>query len=327
MVCLVKSNPKGAPGPRRQPAIRWICCFLLWFTLAISVHAQQEPALPDQITLGDIEEWAWENLDEDVLNVFQELDRERITSFLSSLKGSLEGSSIEDLRKMKEPASRMLPFLLQFEETEPLALWLKTRLDLLEAAEEMQREMKPVPTRPGASPAPPEGPSEKVQRIVWQRRMESRPIPPEAEPYVRQLKPVFEQEKAPPQLVWLAELESSFNPKARSPAGARGLFQLMKPTGKRLGLSTFLPDERLHPEKSGRAAAKYLRQLREKYGDWRLALAAYNAGEGRVDSLLKKSREKSFAAISRRLPSETRLYVPKFEALLKKREGVELARL
>ena len=152
-------------------------------------------------------------------------------------------------------------------------------------------------------------------------------MPSRAEGVVPQLKSIFAAEKVPVELVWLAEVESSFDPRARSPAGAAGMFQLMKPTAKSLGLSTWLPDERLNPQKSARAAAKYLRYLHHRFGDWRLALAAYNVGEGRVDALLKKSKVKSFDAIASRLPAETQLYVPKCEATLRKREGLSLAEL
>ena len=105
------------------------------------------------------------------------------------------------------------------------------------------------------------------------------------------------------------------------------MFQLMKPTAKSLGLSTWFPDERLNAEKNARAAAIYLRQLHGRFGDWRLALAAYNAGETRVSQLLKKSKQRTFDAIAAKLPAETQMYVPKVEATLRKRESVELRQL
>jgi membrane-bound lytic murein transglycosylase D len=70
-----------------------------------------------------------------------------------------------------------------------------------------------------------------------------------------------------------------------------------------------------------------LRHLHDRFGDWPLALAAYNAGESRVDALLKKSNGRSYQSIANRLPAETQLYVPKCEAALQKREGIALADL
>jgi membrane-bound lytic murein transglycosylase D len=101
----------------------------------------------------------------------------------------------------------------------------------------------------------------------------------------------------------------------------------MKPTAESYGLSTFLPDERHDPEKNARAAAKYLRHLHGRFGDWSLALAAYNAGETRVNNLLKNSKTRDYQSIANRLPAETQLYVPKCEAALQKREGISLADL
>ena len=126
---------------------------------------------------------------------------------------------------------------------------------------------------------------------------------------------------------FLTEVESSFDPKALSPAGAAGLFQLMPLTACGLGLSAAPQDERFQPEKSARVAARHLRHLRGHFGDWRLALAAYNAGETRVDNLLKRNAARTYEAIAPRLPAETQLYVPKVEATLRKREGRTLADL
>jgi len=136
------------------------------------------------------------------------------------------------------------------------------------------------------------------------------------------LRAAFMAEGVPPELAWLAEAESSFNPDARSPVGAKGLFQFMPDTAKAMGLSTLLPDERTNPEKSARAAARYLRALHGRFGNWALALAAYNAGEGRVSRTLAKHGAKSFTAIADALPAETRMYVPKVCALIETRAGV-----
>ena len=81
------------------------------------------------------------------------------------------------------------------------------------------------------------------------------------------------------------------------------------------------------PEQTTPAAARYLKKLHDHYKDWRLTLAAYNVGEGRVDELLKRHNAKTFDDIAQYLPAETQLYVPKFEALLQKREGITLAQL
>ncbi|MBI2512039.1 MAG: lytic transglycosylase domain-containing protein [Opitutae bacterium] len=157
--------------------------------------------------------------------------------------------------------------------------------------------------------------------------MRTRPVPLRAPQLLPIVRAAFDTEGVPADLAWLAEAESTFNPAARSPSGARGLYQFMPATAKSLGLSTFLPDERADPEKSARAAARYLRTLHGKFGDWPLALAAYNAGEGRVRRLLEAKRAKTFAAIAPHLPSETRMYVPKVLATLEIRAGVPPARL
>jgi membrane-bound lytic murein transglycosylase D len=106
------------------------------------------------------------------------------------------------------------------------------------------------------------------------------------------------------------------------------MFQLMPATARRFGLSVgWLADDRKHAEKSATAAAKYLTALHRQFRDWRLALAAYNCGEGRVAALMKKHRVTTFDALAPHLPAETQMYVPKVEATLLKREGRWLARL
>jgi membrane-bound lytic murein transglycosylase D len=101
----------------------------------------------------------------------------------------------------------------------------------------------------------------------------------------------------------------------------------MPATARSLSLALSPRDERLNPDKSAQAAAKYLRHLYGRFKDWRLALAAYNCGETRVQNLLTRYKTRSYAAIASRLPAETQLYVPKVEATLRKREAVSLGNL
>lgn len=137
---------------------------------------------------------------------------------------------------------------------------------------------------------------------------------------IPRLKKVFIKEGVPQQWVWMAEVESALNPQAKSSAGATGLFQLMPGTARRFGLRTAPVDDRMEPEKSAGAAAQYLKFLRKEFGCWSLALAAYNAGEGRVKEIMKTRNARTFNEVERYLPSETRAYVPKVMALVALRE-------
>jgi membrane-bound lytic murein transglycosylase D len=166
-----------------------------------------------------------------------------------------------------------------------------------------------------------------MEREIWIKELSARPRPEAANPYVSRLKPIFTGQGVPPELVWIAEVESSFDPRARSPAGAAGLFQLMPATAKRYGLRTWPLDYRLRPDDSARAAAKYLDYLHTHFKDWRLALAAYNAGEGTVEKLLQRHKARTFDEIATHLPAETQMFVPRVEATLARREGLKLSQL
>lgn len=124
---------------------------------------------------------------------------------------------------------------------------------------------------------------------------------------------ILAEEQLPVEVLSVALIESGFNPLALSPKGARGIWQLMPATAQRYGL-TVEPgnDHRTHPEHATRAAARYLRDLYRMFGDWKLALAAYNAGEGRVQQAINRAGVRDFDELSRRrlLPLETRTYVP-----------------
>lgn len=166
-----------------------------------------------------------------------------------------------------------------------------------------------------------------VRSVLWQRDLARHPLPTRAEEFIPRLKTVFAGEGIPPQLAWIAEVESSFDPEAGSPAGARGLFQFMPDTAGQFGLEITQTDERTSPEKCARAAARYLGQLHRQFGDWALALAAYNAGAGRVGRLLRRHRAVTYEEIAAYLPDETQLYVPKVMAILSARENIQLSAL
>ncbi|MCD4774071.1 MAG: LysM peptidoglycan-binding domain-containing protein [Bacteroidales bacterium] len=133
--------------------------------------------------------------------------------------------------------------------------------------------------------------------------------------------PLFEEQldkyNIPLELKYLAIVESALNPRAGSHAGAKGLWQFMYGTGKVYGLKvTSLIDERYDPLKATVAACEHLRDLYNIYGNWSLALAAYNSGAGNVNKALRRSGYvKSYWAVWPFLPRETRGYVPAFIAV------------
>lgn len=132
--------------------------------------------------------------------------------------------------------------------------------------------------------------------------------------------PIFEDKLAqyglPDELKYLAVIESALNAQAHSRAGAAGLWQFMPATGKLYGLEiNSLVDERLDPYKSTDAACRFLRSLHNLFGDWNLAIAAYNCGPGNVNKAISRSGGKrDFWEIFPYLPRETRSYVPIFIA-------------
>jgi membrane-bound lytic murein transglycosylase D len=101
----------------------------------------------------------------------------------------------------------------------------------------------------------------------------------------------------------------------------------MPATAKRFGLSLWPRDQRFQPEPSATASAQYLKYLYDRFKDWRLALAAYNAGEGTVQKLLDRYKTGNYDAIAEHLPAETQMYVPRVEAILLQREGAKLEQL
>ena len=129
------------------------------------------------------------------------------------------------------------------------------------------------------------------------------------------------EKNLPKGLIYLAMIESGFNPTAKSRVAARGLWQFMSPTAREYGLKVGRKvDERVNPSRATDAALAYLSDLYDRFGSWYLAAAAYNTGQGRVAKVMKqvtgrtKGTDADFYRIASRLPKETREYVPKLVA-------------
>jgi membrane-bound lytic murein transglycosylase D len=229
--------------------------------------------------------------------------------FAQRLRAALENSDLTQLAAYETEARVALAVLDAWPDYSDYADWLRERIDYIEGAKQTAQP----PSRLPVPPAP--------YYELWRTRVSPRPVPPRASALLPVVRREFVAAGLPPELAWLAEVESGFNPVARSPAGARGLYQLMPATARDLGLSTLLPDERTDPVKNARAAATYLRTLHGEFRDWPLALAAYNAGPGRVRRTLAERKATTFTAIAPALPAETRMYVPKVYATIATRAG------
>jgi membrane-bound lytic murein transglycosylase D len=138
--------------------------------------------------------------------------------------------------------------------------------------------------------------------------------------FIAMARKIFKEEGVPQDIVWLGQVESAWSPVARSWAAAVGLWQFIPATGARYGLrQDYYVDERSSFEKATRASARYLKWLANRYdGNWELAMAAYNSGEGRIDSAIARSGYADFWEIYSRglIPQETRNYVPNILATI-----------
>ena len=136
--------------------------------------------------------------------------------------------------------------------------------------------------------------------------------------YKPMIERILKEEGVPLDLIYLCQAESAFEPRALSRAAAKGMWQFISSRGKEYGLrQTWWIDERSDPEKSTRAAARHLKDLYQEFGDWYLAMAAYNGGPLRVQRALEKTGADNFWTLAdkRALPRETINYVPNILAL------------
>src|SRR5262249_36034748 len=131
--------------------------------------------------------------------------------------------------------------------------------------------------------------------------------------YREMIQRIFKEEGIPQDLIYLAQAESGFKPQALSRARARGMWQFMASRGVGYGLRrNFWVDDRQDPEKATRAAARHLKDLYNQFGDWYLAMAAYNSGPGNVQQAVRRTGYADFWELYKRnvLPGETKNYVP-----------------
>jgi membrane-bound lytic murein transglycosylase D len=330
------SSPDGRPGltklapqgpPDRVSAVmrlRWT----LWLAGGVLAAGAEPPSPTPPPSTDELYKLGQQLFDEyappEVKEQYEFPTKEQWDAFAARLQHALDSNSLEDLADYEPEARTALAALRTLPGYGDYADWLELRIDDIEAAKQaVARRSLPAPGPPLAGRTEPAIPLYDL----WLARERARPVPGAAAALMPRLREAFTAEGVPPELAWLAEAESTLNPDARSPAGAAGLFQLMPDTAHALGLGTFLPDERKDPEKSARAAARYLRALYGKFGSWPLALAAYNAGEGRVRRELASRGATDFAGVAAALPAQTRMYVPKVCALVDVRTGMAPDRL
>lgn len=328
---VVDAQEKSNPVPENVSIIP--CRFFPtgWISITDDMLATYMPEIfPGEMTLTRQEDWY---------------------DFWRGLEERLQLESLDDMAWLLPEADVAVDYLITLPLGDRYITWLEQRLNRADqTAEGIRRIPRDIPNDVIVAPSPsglPRGEevilppllstgrvhippelAEKRKSIprrvdYWKRQLAVRPPASHPAPLIPILKKAFTAEGIPSEFVWIAEIESSFNPAAVSSMGAGGLFQIMPLTAKRFGLTVANPDERMVPEKNAQAAARYLKMLYNEYGCWYLALAAYNAGEGRVSRLLEQCSATSFIEIIRYLPIQTQIYVPKVMAIIALREKID----
>ncbi|MBK6723381.1 MAG: transglycosylase SLT domain-containing protein [Acidobacteria bacterium] len=135
--------------------------------------------------------------------------------------------------------------------------------------------------------------------------------------FMRMARRIFKEEGIPENVAWLGQVESAWKPVAMSHMAASGLWQFIPGTGDRYGLKrNAYVDERNSLDEATRASARYLKFLFNRYGNWELAMAGYNCGEGNVDKAIRRAGVANFWQAYPYLPKETRDYVPNILAVI-----------
>jgi membrane-bound lytic murein transglycosylase D len=135
--------------------------------------------------------------------------------------------------------------------------------------------------------------------------------------FMQMARKIFREEGVPEDVTWLGQVESAWRVRALSPAAASGLWQFIPGTGRTYGLrQTAWVDERNSLEKATRASARYLKDLYDHFGNWELAMAAYNTGQGNIDRAISRSGSRSYWKIYPYIAQETRNYVPNILATM-----------
>jgi len=220
------------------------------------------------------------------------VDERAVQQFFREIQQRFQGDYVVDVAALRQTAQTVLPLLESREETRPYAAWLKAQMDYLEVADEIRltiprQKLKPT-SRPAGSQSPPQ-----MERELWVKKVSGVPWPAAAKEYVPELKPLFAAQKVPPELVWVRKWNRHLivAPGVRRERGIvsidAGHGQTVRPflVAARSTLSTGTERNRL---------AQYLKYLYDRFKDWRLALAAYNAGEGRVQKLLDRYKTGSY---------------------------------
>lgn len=299
---------------------------LLLFLAGLCVARAQDDSVDLSGLVQGAQQWAQDNLDTNVLNSLSDVDEHAVQQFFSQIQQEYQGEYVVDIASLRDDAQSILSLLENSDATQPYAAWLKAQMDYLDVADEIRITVPVTGTNQSLRTIP--NPPAPAERLLWFKKdSATNGWPASAKEYVPELKLIFSAQKVPPELVWVAEVESGFDRHALSPAGAAGLFQLMPDTAKRFGLSLWPRDQRYQPEPSATASARYLKYLYDHFKDWRLALAAYNAGEGAVQKLLDRYQAADYDTIAEHLPAETQMYVPRVEAVLEQRQNASLEQL
>lgn len=177
----------------------------------------------------------------------------------------------------------------------------------------IKKDLKNIPS---VVPLKPTGAVQRIiHRYLYENRSQTEEMIGRAYLYFPLFDRMMAEYDAPEELKYLAVIESSLRPTAKSRVGAQGIWQFMPETAREYGLvinNTI--DERLDPEKSTLAAIQYLTRSQKRFNSWTLALAAYNSGGGRVNRAVRRAHSKNFWKLQKYLPRETRSYIPAFIA-------------